>query len=69
MQVELAQQLFLDIHLRVICAKQKAVREDNGSPATLRQPVHDDGHKQISRLAAGQIIGKVIFTSAFSLPP
>lgn len=69
MQVELRQQLFLDAYFGVVGAKQEAVGQNHRRPASLLQPVHDDRHKEIRRLAAGQVCGEVIFHVCFLTTP
>ena len=61
MQVKLAEQLFLDIHLGVVCAEQEAVRQYDRRAAVLFQPVHDDGQEKIGGLAACEIVREVVF--------
>ena len=53
MEIELPQQFLFDIHLGVVGAKQEAVRQDYRRSAILFQPVHDNRHEQVRRLAAG----------------
>ena len=61
MQVKLAEQLFLDIHLGVVCAEQEAVRQYDRRAAVLFQPVHDDGQEKIGGLAAREIVREMVF--------
>ena len=39
---------------------RESVWQDHRRPTALFQPVHDDGHKEIRRLAAGQVVGEVV---------
>ena len=64
-QIELGKQLFLDIHLGIISAEQEAIGQDHRRPAVSFQPVHNDRHEEIRCLAAGQIVGKMIFYIRF----
>ena len=60
MEVKLRQQLFLDVDLGVVGAEEEAVGQDHRRAAVFFQSVHDDGHEEVSGLAAGQISRKVI---------
>ena len=59
-QVELAEQLLFDVHLRIVRAEQEAVGQDDRRAPAGSQPVHDDGHEQIRRLAAGEVIREMV---------
>lgn len=65
MQVEFRQQLLLDIHLGIIRSEQEAVGQNHRRPAALFQPVHDDGHEEVRRFAAGQVIREMVFHFLF----
>lgn len=60
MQVELAEQLLFDVHLGVVRAEQEAVGQDDRRASAGLQPVHDDGHEQIRRFAAGEVVREVV---------
>ena len=59
-EVELRQQLLFQVDLGIVGAEQEAVGQDHRRPAALLQPVHDDRHKQVRGLGAGQVVGEMI---------
>ena len=65
MEVELGQQLFLDCHFGIICTKQEAVRQNDGAPAVLFQPIHDDRHKEVCGFVAAEISREILLHALF----
>ena len=65
MEIELGQQLFLDRHFGIICAEQEAVRQKDGAPAVLFQPIHDDRHKEVCGFAAAEISREILLHALF----
>ena len=55
-QVELAEQLLLDVHLGVVRAEQEAVGQNNRRAPAGSQPVHDDGERGFLRRAGGNTL-------------
>ncbi len=56
---------FLDCHFGIICTKQEAVRQNNGAPAVLLQPIHDDRHKEVGCFATTEISREILFHALF----
>ena len=57
-QIKLANELFLDVYLRIVQTEQETIRHDNSSSAVFLQTVQDHRHEQIGGLRACQIIGE-----------
>ena len=57
-QIKLANELFLDVYLRIVQTEQETIRHDNSSSAVFLQTVQDHRHEQIGSLRACQIIGE-----------
>ncbi|CDA53320.1 unknown [Clostridium sp. CAG:138] len=49
-QIKLANELFLDVYLRIVQTEQETIRHDNSSSAVFLQTVQDNRHKQIGSL-------------------
>ena len=49
-QIKLTNELFLDIHFRIVQTEQETIRHDNGGSAVFLQTVQDNRHKQIGCL-------------------
>ena len=58
-EIESGQELFLDIELGVVRAKEETVRKDDRRASVFLQTVEDQRHKEIGRFTAGQIVGEV----------
>lgn len=59
MQVALGHELLLDVDFRVVGAEEEAVGQDDGGAATLLEPVENDAHEEVGRLAVSEVVGKV----------
>ena len=65
MEVELRQQLLFQVDLGVVRAEQESVGQDDRRPAALLQTVHDDRHKEVRGLGAGQVVGEMVLDLRF----
>ena len=65
MEVELRQQLLFQVDLGPVRAEQEAVGQDHRRPAALLQTVHDDRHKEVRGLGAGQVVGEMVLDLRF----
>lgn len=69
MDIELREQLRLDCYFGIVCAKQEAIRQNDSCAAIFLQSIHNNGHEQVSRFAAGKVSRKWFLISGFSDPP
>ena len=65
MEVKLGKQLFLDRHFGVIRTEQEAIWQNDGAPAVLLQPIHDDRHKEVGGFAAAKVSREILFHALF----
>ncbi|MPM69173.1 hypothetical protein SDC9_116117 [bioreactor metagenome] len=65
MQIELGEQFLLDGYLCIVCAKQKAVRNDNSHTPVFLQAVHDNRHKEICCFTAGKVGREMVLDICF----
>ena len=57
-QIKLADELFLDVYLRIVQTEQETIRYNDGCSAVLFQTVQDHRHEQIGSFRACQIVGE-----------
>ena len=60
MDIELREQLRLDCYFGIVCAKQEAIRQNDSCAAIFLQSIHNNGHEQVSRFAAGKVSRKMV---------
>ncbi len=65
MEVELAQEFFLDGDFGIIGAEEKAVGQDDGAAAVLLETVEDEGDEEIGGFAAAEIGREVLLDAVF----
>lgn len=58
-QVALGHELLLDVDFRVVGAEEETVGQDNSSAATSFEPIEDDAHEEVGRLAVREVVGEV----------
>ena len=67
-QIKLANELFLDVYLRIVQTEQETIRHDNSSSAVFLQAVQDDRHKQIGGFRACQIVWEEALNGLILMP-